>query len=52
MNDFKTWLLKKMNASRFRYENANSHEQEIMELGSFTAYQAVYLRLKGKDIGI
>lgn len=52
MNDFKTWLLKKMSASRWRYENAHDREQELMELGSFTAYQAVYLRLKGKDIEI
>ncbi len=49
---FMIWLIKKMNAARWRYENANSKEQELIEMGAFTAYQNVYLKLKGKDIEI
>lgn len=51
-NDFLIWLFKKMHASRWRYENAANDDEEKIELGSFTAYQNVYLYLKGKDIDI
>lgn len=52
MNEFELWLMKKMNAARWRYENAATHDEEQMELGSFTAYQNVYMKIRGKDIDI